>query len=246
MGHRQSKQPGTVRHDRGAAATENPERRQVAALAAALFVAAVATFAGSVRCGFVNFDDNLYVTEAPAVSAGLSWPTVKTAFTTYHVGNWHPLTTLSLALDATLGGLDPRRFHLHNLLLHAANTVLLLVVLRRMTGAFWRSGLVAALFALHPLHVESVAWIAERKDVLSAVLLAADLRAYVRGEPRRAGGRYLAAVWRVCRWADGQADAGDAAPCCCCWTTGRCGASRAMTGAAAWPGWCSKSCLSSS
>jgi tetratricopeptide (TPR) repeat protein len=133
--------------------------------------------------GFVNFDDDDYVANNPHVQAGLTRAGFTWAFTTYTALNWHPLTWLSLQLDAQLHGLDPRGFHLTNLLLHAASTVVLFLALRGMTGAVWRSALVAALFAIHPLHVESVAWVSERKDVLSGLfwmLTLAVYAAYVR------------------------------------------------------------------
>jgi tetratricopeptide (TPR) repeat protein len=129
-------------------------------------------FLPALNCGFVNVDDPDYVTLNPRVRAGLSAEDVRWAFTAFHTYNWHPLTWLSLQLDATLwktpdGGPDPRGFHLTNLLLHAANAGLLFLALRSLTGAFWRSLAVAALFAVHPLRAESVVWVAERKDVLS-------------------------------------------------------------------------------
>jgi tetratricopeptide (TPR) repeat protein len=117
---------------------------------------------------FLLFDDADYVTDNPAVQAGLTWSGVSWAFTHFHSSNWHPLTWLSHMLDVQLFGRGPSGPHLVNVLLHAANAVLVFLLLRRWTGAWWRSALVAALFALHPLHIESVAWIAERKDVLSA------------------------------------------------------------------------------
>src|SRR2546423_1798319 len=127
---------------------------------------------------FFNLDDYEYVTANPQVRAGLTGGSVWWAFTTLHSSNWHPLTWLSLQLDHQLFGLDPRGYHLANLLLHCASTVLLFFVLRRMTGALWRSALVAALFAVHPLRVESVAWVAERKDVLSTLFWMVTLLAY--------------------------------------------------------------------
>jgi Tfp pilus assembly protein PilF len=120
--------------------------------------------------GFIQFDDGSYVSENPNVITGLSWENVRWAFTpvsTEVSGNWHPLTWISLMLDAELFGQSPRGFHLTNLALHIANTLLLFALLRMMTGAEWESAFVAAVFSVHPLHVESVAWIAERKDVLS-------------------------------------------------------------------------------
>ena len=108
-----------------------------------------------------------YVTENRIVRQGLTWHGVAWAFQTVHAANWHPLTWLSHMLDVQIFGLQPSPHHLVNLLFHIANTILLFLLLRRMTSALWRSAFVAALFALHPLHVESVAWVAERKDVLS-------------------------------------------------------------------------------
>src|SRR5207245_1599715 len=116
---------------------------------------------------FVNYDDETYVTKNPQVQEGLTLRTITWAFTAMESGNWHPLTWLSLELDTQLFGRKPAGFHLTNLLLHVANTLLLFFALKRMTRVVWRSACVAALFALHPLHVESVAWVAERKDVLS-------------------------------------------------------------------------------
>jgi protein O-mannosyl-transferase len=133
-------------------------------LAAAVFLA----FGQTLRHEFVNYDDNLYFYSNPQVQAGLTWHGVMWAFRTGETNNWHPLTWLSLMLDVTLFGTAPAGPHLTNIILHAANTVLLFLLLRRLTGAHWRSAFVAALFALHPLHVESVAWVSERKDMLSA------------------------------------------------------------------------------
>jgi Flp pilus assembly protein TadD len=120
-----------------------------------------------VRYPFVNFDDPSYVAENPIVQRGLTADGFSWAFFTRHASNWHPLTWLSHMLDCQLWGMNAGGHHLTNLLLHVANTLLLFVVLRRMTGAFWQCAVVSALFAWHPLHVESVAWVAERKDVLS-------------------------------------------------------------------------------
>jgi tetratricopeptide (TPR) repeat protein len=128
---------------------------------------------------FIYLDDNAYVYDNLHVQMGLSIESMKWAFTTMDAGFWHPLTWLSLMLDYHLFGLNPGGFHWTNLLLHIISTVLLFLVLSRMTGSLWRSGFVAALFALHPLHVESVAWIAERKDVLSAVFWMLTMYAYL-------------------------------------------------------------------
>jgi protein O-mannosyl-transferase len=146
-----------------------------------VFVAlAVATFhLPALEGGFINWDDPEYVTANPHIRS-LSWSTLRWAFTTFDASNWHPLTWLSLALDYRLWGLDPRGYHLTSLSLHVANAVLLLLVLHSLTGALWRSAAVAALFGVHPMHVESVAWVAERKDVLCAFFLLLAIGAYVR------------------------------------------------------------------
>lgn len=142
-------------------------RRQLAA-SVLLGLAVVAVFAPLVWHPFLELDDDSYVTSNPHVSSGLGWDNFVWAFTAFHSSNWHPLTWISHQLDVGLWGLDPRGHHLTSVVLHVANTLLVLLVLRRMTGAFWPSLFVAALFGLHPLRLESVAWVAERKDVLSA------------------------------------------------------------------------------
>ncbi|MGO8930740.1 MAG: tetratricopeptide repeat protein [Limisphaerales bacterium] len=136
------------------------------ALLLALAVAAV--YLPVASFDFTNYDDTYYVTRNPHVLRGLTWEGVSWAFTRGYSGNWHPVTWMSHMLDCQLYGLNPAGHHLTSLLLHAANSVLVFLVLRYLTGAAWRSACVAALFALHPLHVESVAWVAERKDLLSA------------------------------------------------------------------------------
>jgi tetratricopeptide (TPR) repeat protein len=127
---------------------------------------------------FVHCDDNDYVSKNPNVLNGLTPAAVSWAFTTDVSSHWHPLTWLSLMLDCQLFGPNPAGFHLVNLLLHIVNTLLLFAVLKRMTGALWQSAFVAALFALHPMHVESVAWISERKDVLSTFFWLLTMLAY--------------------------------------------------------------------
>ncbi len=133
-----------------------------------LAVVTLALFAPVAGHEFINLDDPDYVTENPQVKAGLTGAGIVWAFTKSHSSNWHPLTWISHMLDCQLYGLKPAGHHVTNLLFHLANTLLLFGLLRRMTGAVWRSAFVAALFAWHPMHVESVAWVAERKDVLSA------------------------------------------------------------------------------
>jgi len=146
-----------------------------------LFLAAItlAAFAQTIRYDFVNFDDDVYVYNAPAVQAGLTIKGIALAFTSPHARNWHPLTTISHMLDCQLYGLKAGGHHATNVVLHTVAALLLFRVLRQMTGAVWKSAIVAALFAIHPLHVESVAWVSERKDVLSAVFFLAMLNAYV-------------------------------------------------------------------
>jgi Flp pilus assembly protein TadD len=140
---------------------------------------------------FINYDDNVYITDNAQVQKGLTRKGIIWAFTTNHTGNWHPLTWISHMLDCEFYGLNPKGHHLTNVLFHMANAILLFVVLRWMTGAIWRSGLVAALFALHPLHVESVAWAAERKDVLSIFFWMLTMMAYVYYVKRPGTRRYL-------------------------------------------------------
>lgn len=137
-------------------------------------------FGRTLHFGFINYDDNEYVYQNPAISGGLSLHSVLWAFDHVHADNWHPLTTISHMADCQIYGLRPFGHHLTNVILHAAGVVLLYLTLRELTGAVWRSAFVAALFAIHPLRVESVAWISERKDVLSGVFFMLTLRAYAR------------------------------------------------------------------
>jgi len=145
----------------------------------ALVLITLAVFAQVVTHEFLYYDDNVYITENHRVQAGLTGENLLWAFSTLDATNWHPLTWLSFMLDIDLYGLNPHGHHLTNLLFHIANVLLLFLLLRRMTGALWESAAVAALFAIHPLHVESVAWVAERKDVLSTFFGLLTLRAYL-------------------------------------------------------------------
>ena len=154
--------------------------RRSVAICGLLIVLTAAAFWPVLNNEFIHYDDPQYVTSNLHVSTGLTLENVGWAFSTGYASNWHPLTWISHMLDAQLFGLNPRGHHLTNLLLHTANVVLLFWVLMRMTGAQWRSALVAAFFAVHPLHVQSVAWIAERKDVLSTFFLLLTLWAYLR------------------------------------------------------------------
>jgi hypothetical protein len=142
----------------------------------------IVTFAAYWRvnyCGFIFLDDPTYITQNTYVMNGLTWKTVLWAFTVIYNDLWHPLTIISHMLAIQCFGLDPRGHHLLNLFLHIANALLLFYVLNRMTNAAWKSAFAAALFALHPLHVESVAWVSERKDVLSAFFWMLTMIAYV-------------------------------------------------------------------
>ena len=130
--------------------------------------------------GFINFDDPTYVIENKHIRDGLTIEGVKWAFTSFYASNWHPLTWLSHMLDIEFFGMNPGMHHLSNITIHTLNAVLLFILLERMSGVLWRSAMVAALFALHPLHVESVAWISERKDILSTFFGILTLTAYVR------------------------------------------------------------------
>ena len=145
-----------------------------------LLVSILVVFSRVSDIPFLDYDDPEYITENSQVLAGLSWKGAYWALTSISSANWHPLTWLSHMMDVELFGLNAGRHHLVGLFLHSWNALLLLLVLTRMTGGVWRSAFVAALFALHPLHVESVAWAAERKDVLSAFFWMLTMLAYLR------------------------------------------------------------------
>jgi Flp pilus assembly protein TadD len=164
----------------------------------ALVLAIIIAFEPVSSCGFVGYDDYQYVTGNPRVQAGITLDSVVWAFTTSYKSNWHPLTWLSYMLDCQLFGLNPFWHHFVNLLFHIVNTLLLFEIFRRMTGLLWRSAFVAALFALHPVHVESVAWVAERKDVLSGFFWMLTIAAYMWYVRRRCLMRYLLVVLLFC------------------------------------------------
>ncbi len=167
---------------------------------AAFVLAAVVfgVFFHAVSNGFLNYDDDAYVTDNLHVQRGLSPDAVRWALRTSEAGNWHPLTWISHMVDCQLYGLNPWGHHLTNVVLHSFNTVLVFLVLRGLTGAFWRSLFVGGLFGLHPLHVESVAWIAERKDVLSAAFFLLTIAAYLRF--RKASERQLPSRLGAVSW----------------------------------------------
>lgn len=155
----------------------------------------LAVFRPVLNNGFVSFDDLDYITGNTLVRRGLSRDGFCWAFTSIgYSANWHPLTWISHMTDVELFGLDPAGHHLTSLLIHLANTILLFLVLRSMTGALWRSAFAAALFAVHPMHVESVAWVSERKDVLSALFWLLTMAAYLRYVRKPGRAAYLAVI----------------------------------------------------
>ena len=170
------------------------KKKQILLICIFLTTATLIAFWQVNQCDFVIYDDARYVTENSPVQNGLTMEGIRWAFTTLYAEFWHPLTWLSHMLDVQLFGLEPRWHHLTNLLFHIANTLLLFLVFHRMTNAFWQSAFVAALFALHPLRVESVAWVAERKDVLSTFFWMLTLGAYVYYVERPGLQRYLAVL----------------------------------------------------
>jgi len=153
-------------------------KHRIAIVCIFLTVATLAAFWRVNDCDFTDYDDETYITQNSHIQNGFRTDAIRWAFTTYHAANWHPLTWISHMTDIRLFGLNPHMHHLVSLLFHVANTLLLFFVLHRMTKAFWQSAFVAALFALHPLHVESVAWAAERKDVLSTFFWMLTIAAY--------------------------------------------------------------------
>ena len=184
--------------DREAHGNPVPYKREagLTIVAAALVAAAtLAVYLQTLGHGFVNIDDVEYVVRNAPVRAGLTLKSIAWAFTSFHSANWHPLTWLSHMLDAQLFGVPPGGYagahHLTSLLLHIANSILLLMILAVTTRYLWKAALVASLFALHPQHVESVAWVAERKDVLSTFFMLWAIIAYVWYARRPSVGRYV-------------------------------------------------------
>ncbi len=170
---------------------KKPHRYSVLLIYIVLALATFIAFEQVRQNAFVELDDNVYVTDNHHVKSGFTRESVVWAFTTTRASNWHPLTWLSHMLDCQLFGTDPQWHHLVNLFFHIANTLLLFGILKKMTGAVWRSAFIAAVFALHPLHVESVAWISERKDVLSTLFWFLTMAAYLRYTKRPRISRYL-------------------------------------------------------
>jgi tetratricopeptide (TPR) repeat protein len=146
----------------------------------ALTLVTLTIYAPALGFDFINIDDDIYITKNPFVSRGVNFNNFKWALAAFHASNWHPLTWLSHQLDASFFGLNAGGHHAVNVFFHIANSLLLFALIRKLTGAFWKSAIVAALFAVHPAHVESVAWVAERKDVLSTLLWLLSTWFYIR------------------------------------------------------------------
>ena len=168
-----------------------------------IFFITLALYLPAVRYDYLTYDDGDYVTDNRMVQNGLTLAGIKWAFTTMHASNWFPLTWLSHMMDTSLFGHNPAGPHLTNILLHAANTALLLLWLVRLTDRLWPSAFIAALFAWHPMHIESVAWISERKDVLStffALIAMLNYQRYVE-ESKIQNPKFISdgASWRL-RW----------------------------------------------
>ncbi|MBN1788375.1 MAG: tetratricopeptide repeat protein [Sedimentisphaerales bacterium] len=172
----------------------NPDKTLFFIICLALTIVIIAVYYQIWTYDFVSLDDFKYVRSNPDIHSGITFEAVKWVFTTGYMANWHPVTWLSHMLDWRLFGSNPGAHHITNLIFHIANTLLLFVVLKQMTSALWPSAFAAALFALHPLHVESVAWISERKDVLSTFFWLLTMWAYVRFVHRPKILRYLLVV----------------------------------------------------
>jgi tetratricopeptide (TPR) repeat protein len=191
------RRPTASNHDRqsNGRSEVSPKRGRACPITVVIYLVLVgislAVFGQTIRYDFVNFDDDLYVYNAPGIRTGITMRGPALAFTSPHASNWHPLTTMSHMLDCQLYGLNAGGHHATNVVLHTIAVLLLFGVLRQMTGAVWKSAIVAALFAIHPLHVESVAWVSERKDVLSAIFFMLTLWAYMRYVRAPSVGRYL-------------------------------------------------------
>ena len=178
---------------------QRDDRRIAFAVGIALTVLVWLVFSQTLRHDFINFDDDRYVYENAEVSRGLTLEGFKWLLTHSHASLWHPLTTLSHMIDCQIYGLKPAGHHFTNVLLHNVGAVLLFLAVSQLTGSVWRSAFVAAIFAIHPMRVESVAWVAERKDVLSGVFFALTLGAYTRYARSPSAARYVAvAIFVAC------------------------------------------------
>ena len=168
------------------------DRRRTLLVCVILAALTAVAYEGVRNNDFVNYDDDSYVTDNPQVQKGLCPESIKWAFTTFESGNWHPLTWLSHIIDCSIFGLKPAGHHLVNVGFHIINVLLLFLILKRMAGALWPSAFAAAVFGLHPLMVESVAWVAERKNVLSTFFALLTIAAYFRWTQKQGFWRYLA------------------------------------------------------
>jgi Tfp pilus assembly protein PilF len=189
---------GSENHIKAIDSYIRPGLRLDVALCVALVVAILCVYGQIWTHEFIGYDDDKYVTQNRFVSQGLSRESVIWAFGSTHASNWHPLTWLSHMLDVELFGMNAGAHHLTNLFFHILNSLLLFIVFRKMTAEVWQSAIVALLFALHPLHVESVAWVAERKDVLSTFFWLLTIWSYARFTRRPTTVRYLAVVGSFC------------------------------------------------
>jgi hypothetical protein len=170
--------------------------RRTLVICAALALGTLLLYAPALGFGFISLDDPIYVVNNSHLRGGPGWRGLAWCFQTGLGGCWVPLVWLSYMLDYQLHGLNLAGYHAGNILLHTANAVLLFLILKRMTGAFWRSAMVAALFAWHPVHIESVAWITERKDVLSTLFWMLTIWAYLNYAAKGGAGRYcLVLTW---------------------------------------------------
>jgi len=182
--------PLTKAQVKGFEETDEANKTLKVAICIFLMVATFCVYSQVQDHEFINFDDNILVTESSLVQAGLTNENIIRVFTTTHFGGWAPITSISYMLDYQLYGLNPKGFLLTNLFFHIANSLLLFLILFRMTGAIWQSAFVAVVFALHPLNVESVAWVAERKNVLSTFFLLLTIWAYIRYAEKPTTKRY--------------------------------------------------------
>ncbi len=185
-----SSQPVSENSTSSRGITSSPASQRVL-LCLTLFLAVLAVYSAVRRNQFINYDDDAYVTDNAHVKAGLSWETIKWAFTSMDEANWHPVTWMSHAIDCELFGVNPVGHHYINLLLHGLNAILIFLLLQGATGSTWRSFIVAALWSVHPLNVESVAWVAERKNLLSTLFFLLAFAAYVHYARRPSLKRYL-------------------------------------------------------
>ena len=170
---------------------EKPTKFNLALVIISHLVLLILLYGQSHSFDYVFFDDTSYVLDTPQVMSGLTLEGVQWAFTSFHMYNWHPLTWISYMLDISLFGIDPGWAHLHNMLLHGLNGLLVFAILYKFSGSGWKAFILSIIFLVHPLHVESVAWIAERKDVLCALFFLSGLLFYDGYRAKPGALRYL-------------------------------------------------------